>query len=93
MALPSIFRPYVLAPDHRAVQTAARVLGGAPAGFWRFATDGGPLYDAGIPPIGFEPGMETDCHIAHERISMAQMQEALAGNALLALALTDMEVE
>jgi len=92
LAHPSIFRPYALAPDHWVVRTAERALGGAPAGFWRFATDGGHLYDAGIPPIGFGPGLEADCHIANERISVAQMQEALAGNAVLALALTDTEV-
>lgn len=92
MALPAIFRPYALAPDHWAVRAAERALGGAPAGFWRFATDGGHLHDAGIPPVGYGPGLEADCHIANERISIAQMQEALAGNARLALALTDTEV-
>ncbi len=89
MALPSIFRPYALPADFWAVQAAEQALGGAPAGFWPFATDGGHLHDAGIPPIGYGPGREADCHIANERISIAQMREALAGNALLALALTD----
>ncbi len=92
LALPAIFRPYALPPDHWAVRTAEQALGGASAGFWRFATDGGHLYGAGIPPIGYGPGLEADCHIANERISVAQMQEALAGNALLALALTDTPV-
>jgi acetylornithine deacetylase/succinyl-diaminopimelate desuccinylase-like protein len=66
-----------------------RVLGAEPAGFWRFATDGGHLFAADIPPLGYGPGLEEHCHIADERISIAQMEEALAGNALLALALTD----
>ncbi len=92
MSLPSIFRPYSLPADFWAVRAAEGVLGGAPAGFWRFATDGGHLFDAGIPPIGYGPGREADCHIANERISIAQMQAALAGNALLALALTDTDM-
>jgi putative selenium metabolism hydrolase len=89
MSLPSVFRPYALPADHWVVRTAERVLGAEPAGFWRFATDGGHLHDAGVPPIGFGPGLEEHCHIANERISIAQMAQALAGNALLALALTD----
>jgi acetylornithine deacetylase len=89
MSLPSVFRPYALPVDHWTVQIAERVLGSGPAGLWRFATDGGHLHDAGVPPLGFGPGLEEHCHIADERISIAQMEQALAGNALLALALTD----
>jgi len=89
LCLPSIFPSYALAPDHWAVQAAERALGGEPAGIWPFATDGGHLNAAGIPPIGFGPGLEEHCHVADERISLAQMEEALVGNALLALALTD----
>ncbi|MDB5076812.1 MAG: N-formyl-4-amino-5-aminomethyl-2-methylpyrimidine deformylase [Chloroflexi bacterium] len=89
LSLPSVFRPYALPEDHWAVQIAEQVLGSGPAGLWRFATDGGHLHDAGVPPLGFGPGLEEHCHIADERISIAQMEQALAGNARLALALTD----
>jgi acetylornithine deacetylase/succinyl-diaminopimelate desuccinylase-like protein len=92
MSLPSIFRPYALPPDHWMVQRAEKALGSGPAGFWRFATDGGHLHDAGIPSMGFGPGLEEHCHIADERISIEQMERALAGNALLALALTGTEL-
>ncbi len=88
MSLPSIFRSYALPPDHWMVRRAEEALDSEPAGFWRFATDGGHLYAAGIPPLGYGPGLEEHCHIADERISIAQMERALAGNALLALALT-----
>ncbi len=88
MHLPSIFRPYSLPPDHWVVRQAEEALGGEPAGFWPFATDGGHLHDAGIPPVGYGPGLEEHCHIADERISIEQMERALAGNAMLALALT-----
>jgi succinyl-diaminopimelate desuccinylase len=88
MSLPSIFRSYALPAEHWLVRSAEAALGGEPAGFWPFATDGGHLYAAGIPPLGFGPGLEEHCHIADERISIAQMERALAGNALLALALT-----
>jgi succinyl-diaminopimelate desuccinylase len=92
MSLPSIFRPYALPTDHWAVRAAEQVLSGDAAGLWAFATDGGHLHDAGVPPIGFGPGLEEHCHIANEYISIAQMEQALAGNAMLALALTDTEV-
>jgi acetylornithine deacetylase/succinyl-diaminopimelate desuccinylase-like protein len=58
-----------------------------PAGLWPFATDGGHLAAAGIPPVGFGPGREEDCHIADERIAVDALREALFGNAALALAL------
>jgi succinyl-diaminopimelate desuccinylase len=86
--LPSVFRPYALAPDHWAVRRAEQALGSQPAGLWRFATDGGHVFAAGVPPLGFGPGLEEHCHIADERISLAQMEGALAGNARLAMALT-----
>jgi putative selenium metabolism hydrolase len=89
LSLPSVFRPYALPADHWVVRLGERVLGAEPAGFWRFATDGGHLFAAGVPPLGYGPGLEEHCHIANERISIAQMEQALAGNALLALALTD----
>ena len=93
LTLPSVFPAYALAPDHWAVRAGesalAEALGRpAEASLWRFATDGGHLNAAGIPPIGFGPGREEDCHIANERLSLTQMEEALIGNAALALALT-----
>lgn len=93
LSLPSVFPAYALAPDHWAVRAGESALAealGRPeeASLWRFATDGGHLNAAGIPPIGFGPGREEDCHIANERLSLTQMEEALIGNAALALALT-----
>ena len=94
LTLPSVFPAYALVPDHWAVRAGEAALAealGRPveaASLWRFATDGGHLNAAGIPPIGFGPGREEDCHIANERISLAQLEEALIGNAALTLALT-----
>jgi putative selenium metabolism hydrolase len=88
MSLPSVFRPYALPADHWLVRSAETALGGERAGLWPFATDGGHLYGAGIPPLGYGPGLEQHCHIADERISIAQMERAMGDNAILALVLT-----
>lgn len=90
--LPAIIPAYALPAGHQAVLQAEGALSVAlgrrmKAGLWPFATDGGHLERAGIPPIGFGPGEERHAHIADEHISIAQMEEALAGNAALALAL------
>ena len=93
LSLPSIFRAYSLPADHWVVRRAEAALGGEPAGFWPFATDGGHLYAAGIPPVGYGPGLEEHCHVADERIGIDQMERALAGNALLALGLTGSDLD
>jgi putative selenium metabolism hydrolase len=91
---PALFPAFELPADHPTLSRARQALQTAlerpvPVGVWRFATDGGHLMAAGIPTIGFAPGEEAMCHVADERISIAQMVEALAGNAALALHLAD----
>jgi len=44
---------------------------------------------AGIPTIGFGPGDETLAHTNQERISLAQMTEAVTAYAALILALSE----
>lgn len=92
-ALPAIFPSFELAEEHPAARAAQRALEGLlgrpfPFDIWRFATDGGHLMAAGIPVVGFGPGDETQAHVADEHIEIAQMVEALAANAALALALS-----
>lgn len=59
-----------------------------PVGTWDFSTDGGHLAHAGITTIGFAPSEERFAHTVHDQVSIDQMIEAAAGNAALALALT-----
>jgi acetylornithine deacetylase/succinyl-diaminopimelate desuccinylase-like protein len=56
---------------------------------WRFATDGGHLMAAGIPTIGFGPGDERLAHTNQERMSLAQMEEAIVAYAALILTLAE----
>ena len=91
--VPSIFSSFVLADDdpllRRARQTLEELLGRPfPPGIWGFATDGGHLMNGGIPTIGFGPGDEAQAHVADEHIEIAQMVEALAANAALAVELS-----
>jgi acetylornithine deacetylase/succinyl-diaminopimelate desuccinylase-like protein len=91
---PAVF-PSFLLPEHDSlVQTAQTTLVdvlGRDDGvdIWRFATDGGHLMAAGIPTIGFGPGDETLAHTNQERISLAQMEEAVVAYAALILALAE----
>ena len=59
-----------------------------PVGRWTFATDGGHLFAAGIPCIGFGPGDERLAHTNREHVAIADLHEAAIGNAVLAAALT-----
>ena len=56
-------------------------------GTWTFATDGGHLAHAGITCIGFAPGQEQHAHTIWDQIGIAEMEEALIGNAMLAMTL------
>ncbi len=90
---PSIFPSFVLEEDDAVLLTAQgaleELLGRPfPPDIWSFATDGGHLMAVGIPTVGFGPGDETQAHVADEHIEIAQMVEALAANAALALALS-----
>ena len=59
-----------------------------PIGRWTFATDGGHLFAAGIPCIGFGPGDERLAHTNREHVALADLRTAAIGNAVLAAALT-----
>jgi succinyl-diaminopimelate desuccinylase len=59
-----------------------------PVGRWTFATDGGHLFAAGIPCIGFGPGDERLAHTNREHVAIADLSTAAIGNAVLAAALT-----
>jgi succinyl-diaminopimelate desuccinylase len=59
-----------------------------PVGRWTFATDGGHLFAAGIPCIGFGPGDEHLAHTNREHVAIADLRTAALGNAVLAAALT-----
>lgn len=90
--IPAIFPSYILPKDHPIVQTARsrldqvleREVG---VDVWPFATDGGHLMAAGIPTIGFGPGDERLAHTNQERISLAQMEEAVIAYVALIFAL------
>ncbi len=90
----SIFPSYILGVDDTFIQagqaTLNKVLGREQhVDIWRFATDGGHLMTAGIPTIGFGPGDETLAHTNQERISVAQMEEAVVAYAALTLTLAE----
>lgn len=91
---PSIFPSFILPENDLLVQTAHQGLVRAlkrdvDVDIWRFATDGGHLMAAGIPTLGFGPGDDQLAHTNQERISLAQMEEALVGYLALILALVD----
>lgn len=52
---------------------------------WRFCTDGSICAHYGVPIIGFGPGDQELAHTSQERVSLAQLEEAMVGNAALAL--------
>jgi len=90
--VPSILPAYLVAETDPFIQTAQSTLTqilGRDAGLdvWQFATDGGYLMAAGIPTIGFGPGNEQLAHTNQERISLAEMVEALGAYTALILAL------
>jgi succinyl-diaminopimelate desuccinylase len=58
-------------------------------GVWTFCTDGGFIYAAGVPCIGFGPGEETMAHVRDERIEIDQLVEAVAGYMALACRMGD----
>lgn len=92
--IPAAFPSFVLEESDPLVQDAKRALEeafGHPVEVkqWDFATDAGHLNAAGIPAIGFGPGDEALAHTNQERISTAELSEAMRGYAALALSLTD----
>lgn len=89
MRIPSTFPSYALPADHPLVQEslhALRDLFGPSVGtrYWSFATDGGHLFEAGIPTIGYAPGDDRLAHTVQEHIEIDAMVQALAGNIAIA---------
>lgn len=58
-----------------------------PVGVWQFCTDGGHMAAVGIPCVGYGPGKETMAHVLDERLSVAQLLEAVHGYMALAVSL------
>lgn len=92
--MPMIFPSYLLAEDHPFVVASHRALVEAlgrevEIDVWRFATDGGNLVKAGIPTIGFGPGNDRLAHTNQERISLAQMDEAVVAYLAMTMALAE----
>lgn len=92
--IPAIFPSYLLSEEDRFVQAAHQALVTALGrddgiDIWRFATDGGHLMTADIPTVGFGPGDETLAHTNQERISLAQMEEAVVAYFALTTALAE----
>lgn len=52
---------------------------------WPFYTDGGFLYGAGVPCIGFGPGDPGMAHVFDERLSVNELLESTVGYMALAL--------
>ncbi|MEN6478373.1 MAG: M20/M25/M40 family metallo-hydrolase [Anaerolineales bacterium] len=52
---------------------------------WQFYTDGGFLYGAGVPCLGFGPGHPEMAHVFDERLAVDELIEAVVGYMALAL--------
>ena len=67
--------PYLL----EAQKVAGAVLGRhVPIDVWLFGTDGGYLYHAGTPCIGFGPGNEHMAHVVDEHLAVEELVQATA---------------
>jgi succinyl-diaminopimelate desuccinylase len=91
--LPAAFPSLAIQEEDPMLAAARAALGEAfghpvPVGRWTFATDGGHLFAAGIPCIGFGPGDERLAHTNREHVAVADLPMAAIGNAVLAAALT-----
>jgi succinyl-diaminopimelate desuccinylase len=91
--VPAAFPSFALADSDPMLAAARSALETAfghpvPVGRWTFATDGGHLFAAGIPCIGFGPGDERLAHTNRERVPISDLPQAAFGNAVLAIALT-----
>ncbi|MBA7684833.1 hypothetical protein ES703_93246 [subsurface metagenome] len=89
-----IMFPWLTATDHPKVTqacTALAELGQKPEfSYWSFGTDGShTAVVLGIPTIGYGPGQEELAHTAQERISLDSLVQSVAGNAAIALTITE----
>lgn len=88
-SLPAAMPAYSLAAHDPALQSAQQLLSKAlarpiPTNFWNFATDGSHFSEAGMTVIGFAPGNEALAHTVNEHIDLAEWQEGMVANKLLA---------
>jgi putative selenium metabolism hydrolase len=91
--VPAAFPSFVLPENDPMLGRACSALEAAfgrpvPVGPWTLATDGGHLFAAGIPCVGFGPGDERLAHTNQEHVVVDELAEAVLGNAVLAVALT-----
>jgi putative selenium metabolism hydrolase len=85
--------PWLIPAEHPRVTTTLAALsevGQQPElGYWDFATDGSHTAAVlGIPTIGYGPGEEGLAHTPQERINLDSLMQSVAGNAAIALALS-----
>ena len=85
--------PWLIPAEHPKVITTLATLneiGQQPQlGYWDFATDGSHTAAVlGIPTIGYGPGEESLAHTPQERISLDSLMQSVAGNAAIALAVS-----
>jgi putative selenium metabolism hydrolase len=94
--VPAAFPSFVLRDDDPMLAAARSALETAfgqsvPVGRWSLATDGGHLFAAGVPCLGFGPGDERLAHTNQEHVAVGDLSKAAFGNAVLATALTAAE--
>ncbi|MDZ4230596.1 MAG: YgeY family selenium metabolism-linked hydrolase [Dehalococcoidales bacterium] len=85
--------PWLIPAEHPGVTAALAALsevGQQPElAYWDFATDGSHTAAVlGIPTIGYGPGEESLAHTPRERINLDSLVQSVAGNAAIALALS-----
>ena len=86
--------PWLIPAEHPKVTTtlaALKEVGQQPElGYWHFATDGSHTAAVlGIPTIGYGPGEESLAHTPQERIGLDSLMQSVAGNAAIALAISE----
>ena len=88
--MPSNNIPFIIREDDPVLQHAFTILNKTlertlPIDVWRFATDGGHFVRADMKCIGFGPGDETLAHTVQEHVPISQLDDAIRGNAALAM--------
>lgn len=74
--------PLLLAARAQLQQALGREVG---VDVWQFYTDGGFLYGAGVPCIGFGPGDPRMAHVFDERLAVDELIEGVVGYMALAM--------
>jgi acetylornithine deacetylase/succinyl-diaminopimelate desuccinylase-like protein len=89
MRIPSTFPSYALPADHPLARESLQALRdlfgpGIHTRYWSFATDGGHLFEAGIPTIGYAVGDDRLAHTVQEHIEIDALVQSVAGNMAIA---------